>query len=104
MPEDAVPARRGNSELGATLGIGLQERVFFCDDVTHHLQRLGDEWSCRSGPDLGTPAVRLLPERPPLGLGGKKLIPPPRPARGTPLPQGTTEHPPPSPHPAPGSL
>src|SRR2546425_10498730 len=93
MPEDAVPARRGNGELGATMGIGLQERVFFCDDVTHHLQRLGDEWSCRSGPDLGTPAVRLLPERPPPGLGGKKLRARPLRVGGTPLPPGKRDDP-----------
>ena len=73
MPEDAVPARGGDRELGARARVGLEERVLVGDHVAHDLDRAGDEGPRGSGPHLGAPAVRLLPERPPARIRGQEL-------------------------------
>ena len=43
VPEDAVPARRGNRELGARPRVGFEERVLAGDEITHDGERPDDE-------------------------------------------------------------
>ena len=82
MPEDAVPARGGDRELGPGPGIGLEERVLVADHVAGDLDRPGDEGTGWIRPHLGATAVRLLPQRPPARVGGEELeAPERRPAR-----------------------
>src|SRR5439155_726761 len=60
--------------------------------------RLGDKRPGRGGPDLGAPAVRLLPEGPPAEFGWQKLIARERRMGGALLPQGNRDDPRLAPH------
>ena len=68
MPEDAMPARRGDGQLRPGARVRLEERVLVGDDVAHDLERARHERPRRRGPDLRALPVRLLPQRPPAGI------------------------------------
>ena len=73
VPEDPVPARRRDRELGSRAGVGLQKHVFVRDDAASDRERLRHERPPRLVPYVRGTAVGLLPERPPARVGRQVL-------------------------------